>query len=226
MFVKKIISTLLALVIVSSFATIGAQELKDEKIEEEYKFELASFTTKYSTKDKGRSANIHLAADKINGTVLKENDEFSFNEVVGKRTSKNGFKTAKIISGGKYVDGIGGGICQVSTTLYNTALFSNMTITSARNHGLKVSYVDPGRDATVSWGSIDFKFKNPYKQDIKIVCTYKDGELTSKIMIKEEINKGKIEIKTTNSKNKKTYTTVRFKDGVENYRNISTYKKS
>ncbi len=121
---------------------------------------LYSFTTYFDGSNTGRSSNIKLAASKINGTVIPSGAEFSFNETVGKRTEENGFKKAKIIENGKFVDGFGGGVCQVSTTLYNAALLSGLEITEYHPHSLSVSYVAPSRDAMVSGSSCDLKFKN------------------------------------------------------------------
>lgn len=121
---------------------------------------LYSFTTYFDGSNTGRSSNIKLAASKINGTVIPAGGTFSFNERVGRRTAENGFKKAKIIENGKFVDGYGGGVCQVSTTLYNAALLSGLEITEFHPHSLSVSYVAPSRDAMVSGSSCDLKFRN------------------------------------------------------------------
>ncbi|MGN0805530.1 MAG: VanW family protein [Candidatus Coproplasma sp.] len=121
---------------------------------------LYSFTTYFDGSNAGRSANIRLAAKKLNGTVIPSGKVFSFNDTVGPRTSENGFKQAKIIQDGKYVVGYGGGVCQVSTTLYNAAALSGMEICEYHPHTLKVSYVAPSRDAMVSGSYFDMRFKN------------------------------------------------------------------
>ena len=95
--------------------------------------------------------------------------------MVGKRTIDAGYRAAPIYSGGKVVDDIGGGICQVSSTLYNAALLSNMSITNRSNHSFITSYADPGRDATVYYGAIDFKFKNTTNYPVKIVASTENG---------------------------------------------------
>lgn len=158
--------------------------------------ELSNFTTKYSKWEKDRSDNVALAASKINGVVLGPEDVFSYNAVVGKRTAEEGFKKAHVYAGGKIVDGLGGGICQVSTTLYNAVLFADLTVVERRNHNMLVGYVPPGRDATVSYGSIDFKFKNNYKNPIKIISAANEGILNIRILgIKEKPGK-KVELET------------------------------
>ena len=119
-----------------------------------------SFTTNYSYSNIDRKYNIQLASKKINGIILDNGEEFSFNKIVGLRTEENGFKNAKVIFNGDYVDGVGGGVCQVSTTLYNTALLSGLLITEHHPHSLQVSYVEPSFDAMVNSVSSDLKFIN------------------------------------------------------------------
>lgn len=121
---------------------------------------ISAFSTYFDGSNLPRTANIRLASSKINGTVLLPEQSFSFNDIVGARTLSNGFQFAKIISGGEFVDGVGGGVCQVSTTLYNAALLAGMEITEYHPHSLSVSYVSPSRDAMVSGTYFDLKFKN------------------------------------------------------------------
>lgn len=117
------------------------------------------FSTAFYTSSNERAHNISLAAKKIDGCVLNPGETFSFNEVVGKRTRENGFKDAKVILNGEFTDGVGGGTCQVSTTLYNCALLSDMQIITVNQHSLPVSYVAPSFDAMVS-DTADLKFTN------------------------------------------------------------------
>ncbi len=136
---------------------------------------LAKFTTRYDESAENRANNIRLSAEKINGTILMPNETFSYNKIVGERTIKAGYKEASVYMGGKVVPGIGGGICQVSSTLYNAVLLANLEITSRRNHYFITSYVSASRDATVAYGSIDFKFKNTRSYPIKIECIARNG---------------------------------------------------
>ncbi|MDE7087878.1 MAG: VanW family protein [Clostridia bacterium] len=140
---------------------------------EERTKKLYSFTTYFDGDNVDRCANIRLAAQKINGTVLNAGEAFSFNGVVGARTEENGFKQAKIIQDGKFVLGFGGGVCQVSTTLYNAAILSGLEIEEYHPHSLQVSYVAPSRDAMVSGSHFDLKFKNNRKTPvyIRVSCT-------------------------------------------------------
>ena len=149
---------------------------------------LATYSTSYASSNANRSTNIALAASKINGTVLMPGEEFSFNGTVGKRTASAGFKTATVYSNGQVTTDYGGGICQVSSTLYNTVLKANLEITNRVNHTFTVGYVPIGLDATVSWGSPDFKFKNNRSYPIKIVATTSNKRLTISVFgLKEDV---------------------------------------
>lgn len=136
---------------------------------------LSTYSTRYSTRDRDRTTNLQLAASKINGTVLMPGKTFSYNQVVGERTIAAGYKEAPIYVEGQVVDGLGGGICQITSTLYNAVLYANLEIVERSNHQFVPSYVTASRDATVVYGSIDFKFKNNRDYPIKIVCSVSGG---------------------------------------------------
>ena len=136
---------------------------------------LSSFSTRYSTSDRDRTTNLQLAANKINGTVLMPGETFSYNKVVGERTIAAGYKEAPIYVSGEVVDGLGGGICQITSTLYNAVVYANLEVTQRSNHQFVPSYVGASRDATVVYGSIDFQFKNNRNYPIKIVCSVSGG---------------------------------------------------
>lgn len=149
---------------------------------------LATFSTKYNAGNAGRTTNLRLAANKINGTVLLPNEEFSYNAVVGERTISAGYKMAATYSNGAVVDGLGGGICQISSTLYDAVVMANLKITTRRNHQFVTSYVPAGKDATVVWGSQDFKFVNSRKYPVRITATVQGGVATVQVWgIKEEV---------------------------------------
>lgn len=118
--------------------------------------------------DANRGENIRIASSKINGKILAPGDVFSFNGVVGPRTAEGGFKVAHAYSDGRVVDDVGGGICQVSTTLYNAVLYSDLDVNERVNHMFTVGYVPKGRDAAVSYDSADLKFTNSTQWPIKI----------------------------------------------------------
>ena len=148
---------------------------------------LSEFSTKYATSNKNRTTNLVLAANKINGTVLMPGETFSYNKVVGARTIAAGYKEAPIYVQGKVVDGLGGGICQITSTLYNAAVYANLEITQRTNHQFVPSYVTASRDATVVYGSLDFQFKNNRNYAIKLVCSVSGGIANFKIFgLKQE----------------------------------------
>lgn len=138
---------------------------------------LASYSTTFSTKVTGRTTNIKLSSNKINGVVLMPGEVFSYNKVVGPRTAAAGYKPASVYVGGKVETDIGGGICQVSSTLYNTALRANLGIVKRSNHRFATGYVPLSTDATVSWGGPEFMFKNTRKYPIKIVSHVNGGRI-------------------------------------------------
>lgn len=148
---------------------------------------LATFTTRYDVSDVDRTTNLVIACQKINGKVVLAGETFSYNKALGPRTAAAGYKNGKIYAGGEIVDGIGGGICQISSTLYNTVLMSNLEIVERRNHQFVTSYLPAGRDATVVYGMTDFKFKNTRKYPVRIVASAQNGIATiSMYGIKEE----------------------------------------
>lgn len=134
----------------------------------------SSAVTNASSSSSNRLNNIKLALASINGYILRPGDEFSFNGVVGQRTSERGYKLAAAYSGGEVTEELGGGICQVSTTLFNAAVKADLEITERRAHSMPVSYVDKGKDATVSWGSQDLRFKNNTDAPVCIVARLTD----------------------------------------------------
>jgi len=138
----------------------------------------ATLTTDYNQKVKNRTTNLEIATRTINGMVLQPDEVFSFNETIGKTTRDKGYKPAKIFVRGKEVDGMGGGICQVSSTLYNAADYGGMEIVERHPHSKKVGYVEDGRDAATSYGGVDLKFRNILPHPVKIVATAVDGKLT------------------------------------------------
>ncbi len=136
---------------------------------------LSTFSTRYAASNRNRSTNLMLAGNKINGTVLMPGETFSYNKVVGERTIAAGYKEASIYVDGKEVDGLGGGICQVTSTLYNAVVFANLEIVQRTNHQFIPGYVPAARDATVVYGLTDFQFKNNRNYPIKVVCSVANG---------------------------------------------------
>jgi len=183
---------------------------------------LGSMTTSYSGSSSNRINNISLAAGKINGLVLNAGSSFSYNQSVGQRTAAAGFKEAGAYSDGQVVQEIGGGICQVSSTLYAAALYANLQINNRTNHYFPVSYMPDGMDATVSWQSPDFQFSNNTSYPIKIVtyCNTSSQQLTVEIWGTDETG-NHVEITSQTSKfYDQNYPTVALGYTTTTYRNV------
>lgn len=143
--------------------------------------QLATTSTPY-VNNANRTTNLRLAANKINGTVLMPGETFSYNTIVGERTIAAGYRNAAIYENGQVVDGLGGGICQVSTTLYNSVLKTDLEVVERTNHMFLATYAPGGLDATVAYGSLDFKFKNNRNYPIKIIAGVENGYCTVQIL--------------------------------------------
>ena len=150
-------------------------------VTELYADKLATKSTSLGGSSANRVNNITLAAQHIDGVILEPGQSFSYNQTVGQRTTANGFREAGAYANGQVVSEVGGGICQVSSTLYYCTLISNLQITSRTNHYFSVGYIEPGMDATVSWGSPDFVFVNNRTFPIKIHAYVSGGVVTVEI---------------------------------------------
>ncbi len=146
---------------------------------------VVSYSTTFSAGNRPRSSNIKLAASKLDGVLLLPGERVSYNETVGRRTLAAGFKEAGVYLNGRHDTGVGGGICQVSTTLYNAALLSNLKIVQRQNHSMPVPYVPLGRDATVDYGNIDLVIENNTDGLIAISSQYTPGMLTFRVLGKK-----------------------------------------
>lgn len=197
---------------------IGIEDLKNKY------FEMGKFSTNFSSSSLERKNNIKTALSSIDGVIIKNGEIFSFNNATGIRDEKNGYKQAKIIIDGSYVDGFGGGVCQVSTTLYNAALLAGLDIIEVHNHTLPSHYVEPCFDAMVNFNSADLKIKNNTGGDCIITTSYENDKckiviygLTPKFKIvrrseKYETIKPGITYKNINEENAVN------KNGVEGYK--------
>ena len=146
-----------------------------------FKDVLGSVSTNH-TNDSNRNTNLKLACQAINGKIIRPGEVFSYNETLGKRTEEKGYKAAGAYSGGKNVQTIGGGICQVSSTLYYACLKADLQIVDRTAHSFTVSYVPYGMDATVSWGTLDYKFKNNTDYPIRIEASVSGGQVHVKLL--------------------------------------------
>lgn len=160
--------------------TASASEVQPEisiaAAKEKYKT-IGTFTTNTTANSK-RNTNIRLASEALNGTIVQPGQELSFNDTVGERTEAKGYQGAAAYNNGEVVQEIGGGVCQVSTTLYNAVLKAGLKISVRRSHTFEPSYVTPGQDATVSWGGPDFKFINNSNTAIGIKASYYNQTVT------------------------------------------------
>lgn len=153
---------------------------------EAFPYQVSKAETTYDASNRGRSENLRIATSKINGTVIMPGEQFSFNGVVGERTVSEGYQDAAIYSDGQVVNGLAGGICQVSSTLYNAVLSANLQVDERYNHSFTTSYAKPGKDATVVYGVKDLKFTNTRTYPIKIEASVGGGVCTFEIYGIEE----------------------------------------
>ena len=190
---------------------------------DEYQYELATYTSYYNAYEETRTANLTNAARKINKLVVPQGKVFSFNQNVGKRTVTAGFQTAKIIRGDEFVDGLGGGVCQVSSTIFECVLRANVQIVERSAHSLKISYVPLGGDATVQWNSQDFQWKNTTGTDVMLRMYAESGKLVCTLYGRKKVKVGDVDISI--KKNGDNYILTRTVNGSQNYQTYSTYKE-
>lgn len=168
---------------------------------------IGEFTTKFNVNDKNRTVNLLAASSKMDKSVLKPGDTLSFNDTIGPRTAETGFKDAYIIINNEYVQGIGGGICQVSSTLYSAAVLANLSIVERAPHAVAVAYIPLGQDATVNYPNLDLKLRNDTQSLIYIRTEVKSGSLTVRLY------------------GKKTGNAVRFEQQIEKETEFDTVRK-
>lgn len=155
---------------------------------------ISSYNTSFESSKEGRATNINLSTKSINGTLIMPGDIFSFNGVVGQRTAARGYQTAGIIVGEKFEQGLGGGICQVSSTLYNAMLSTSIVSLERIHHTISSGYIPKGQDATVDYGNLDYKFKNTFKYPIYIEGTILNKNIYFNIYSNSTLTKRTYEI--------------------------------
>jgi vancomycin resistance protein YoaR len=160
---------------------VSESEYKPEEVPFLGEVVVASYTTNFNSSVVGRSKNIELSAESINNIIIGKGDIFSFNTTVGPSDAAHGYQQAPEILNGKLVDGIGGGICQTSSTLFNAVDKLGVKYVEKHHHSLNVGYVPKGRDATVSYGGLDFRFENTTGIPFLIKAIVKDGTLTVEV---------------------------------------------
>jgi vancomycin resistance protein YoaR len=171
------------------------KKIPDEEIDKITEV-VAKYRTTFDGGNYSRSSNIRTAAKSIDGTILMPGEKIDFNGTVGERTTRRGYKVAGVYKDGRPDVGVGGGICQVSTTLYNACLFANLKIVERTNHSLPVHYVPLGRDATVNWGAQNLIVQNNYPTPISIAAVTTGGSITFLVLGKKEPGQ---EVKITSS---------------------------
>ncbi|MBR3942294.1 MAG: VanW family protein, partial [Clostridia bacterium] len=190
--------------------SIPVKSIAPEKTTEDVEKEmfgdlLGTYTTTYNAGQTDRSYNVALAASKFNGYIMDDGDVFSYNDTVGERSLAAGFRNAAVYTSNGVENGVGGGVCQPSTTLYNAVLKANLEIVYRKNHSYPVSYAPKGQDATVVWGAVDFKFKNNTGHPIYIKTSVGGGNCVVSIYGKKTKNFSVEIVNTTIST--KPYTT-------------------
>ena len=181
----------------------------------------SSYSTTFNS-PAGRTANIKRACEYIDGTILRPGEVFSFNKIVGRRTPERGFKIATVYSGQSVVSGYGGGVCQVSTTIFNAVLYANLDIVQRHQHSMTVHYVPYGRDAAISWGTQDFQFRNSTNQDIKISAkVYNNSKIEIKLLTNSASKPKKVSLNVSKVTN--GYKLTRSVGGKVNYTTYSYY---
>lgn len=163
-------------------ATIEYPQITAEKLEPVLFRDVLGQARTHVSGTAARISNVKLASSAFNGTVLNSGDVFSYNGVVGQRTEARGYLPAPAYVAGETVDELGGGVCQPSSTLYLACLLADMEIVERTNHRYVPAYIDWGMDATVSWGTLDYKFSNNTPYPVKIVTTYENNYLTVKLL--------------------------------------------
>lgn len=191
------------------------------KLSTNYNKLYTSYTTNY-VNNANRTTNLKLASKAIDGTIIAPGGVFSFNKVVGERTRAKGYKPATIFTGSNSTaQGVGGGICQVASTMFNAALKANFGIVERYQHSQRVSYCPLGRDAAIYWGSEDFKFRNTSNYPIKIKMKCANGKITCSFYACYDVSPKKVSLKV--SRSGKTFTLRRYVGGKCNYTTRSTY---
>jgi hypothetical protein len=189
---------------------------------DDFNYKISEYTTYYNPGQVSRTANVANAARKIDSIVIPSGQVFSFNQTVGRRTVTAGFETAGIYRDGEMAEGLGGGICQVSSTIFQAILRANCDIVERSAHSLEVHYVPKGGDATVNWPTQDFQFRNSLKSDIQLRLYCSGGSLTCKVYSRKKVKVGDVQISITSSGG--GYYLTRTVNGKKNYSCSSRYR--
>ena len=159
-----------------------------------YPYLLASFSTSYDAKLRGRTTNLKMAARNINGTIVAPGATFSTNRAIGPRNAADGWREAKMFVSGRIVSGTGSGICQAASTLYNAALLAEVPIVERHAHSMRVNYVPPSQDAALMWGSKDFKFRNTTGAPLRVETAVSGGKFHARLWSAQPKSGGDVKI--------------------------------
>ncbi len=160
-----------------------------------YPYVLAEFSSRYDAGIRGRTNNLRMAAKLVNGAVVQPGATFSTNKTIGPRTAADGWKEAKMFVSGQIVSGVGSGICQCSSTIYNAALLAGLPIVERHPHMFRVTYVPASRDAAIYWGSKDFRFKNNTGAPIYVQTFLKNSRFHARLLSTQP-RKGQFEVES------------------------------
>lgn len=209
---------------ISSYTTLNTTKYygtRSQPISTALSKRIAYYSSNY-VNNPNRTTNMRLAAEAIDGTIVMPGETFSFNKTVGQRTYSKGYKDAPVFTGGNNVEnGVGGGICQVASTMFNTALYANMGIVERSQHSQRVTYVPLGRDAAISWGSQDFRFKNTTQYPVKIRISVANGVCECELYSNANATIPSVSLPVSRSGN--TFTLNRYVSGRCNYTTRSRY---
>ena len=148
---------------------------------------IASFSTNFNPNNANRTYNIKLACERINNSMILPNQVFSMDKALGTRTKENGYKSAPVIIKNQLIEGVGGGVCQVTSTLYVAVLKAKLSVVERVNHSIPLGYVEPGQDATIAEGHIDFKFKNNKEYPILLNAEVSGGKIIIRLIGKKSL---------------------------------------
>lgn len=200
---------------VDVYADIIQPEVSEKTLKDQlFSAKLSSYSTNFGGSSAARANNVKLAASRIDGTELMPDEEFSYDNTILPRTSENGYMAAPVYVGNKVESGMGGGICQPSSTLYAAALYANLEILERHNHSMKVGYITAGIDATIAQGYLDLRFKNTTGYPIKISASANGGVLTFTVLGYNPDNT-KVELVITSNGNNYYVTRVVKQNGIE-----------
>lgn len=198
------------------------RDVPSESNPETYNYLITEYGSTFNVSNAKRTTNLSLAAASINNIILQPGETFSFNQVVGKRTAARGYQEASVIVNNAYEDGLGGGVCQVASTLFNAVLLANLKPVERGNHSLMITYAPAGFDAAVMWPWLDFQFKNTQDYPVKIKMFIRRGTtLVAQVWAQNQVDVGIVTF--SSGQENGVYWMNRYVNGELNYTCKSKY---